>query len=466
MTTRILTPPLNSIDFISKLAEGRDLLSGAAVLFADARLDAVRVIRHSVDGSGRLQSHDGCFLGLGLRVLGRGGFGFSVTEGEVRWERALSRASALAEALTDGQNAGISLAPAAPLEVVEPPEVNIIHVPPQRLDETVQHVREAIPQAEIVRADYLGCVGWRGVVNSEGTLAVRSLAYGSINLTCFVRSGERRLVPLPITDRTVGPDDLVQRIIAQLDEAREIADQLATSETLQPRQCPVVLGPSLAGLLIHEAFGHLCEADRLPLCGIQHLPRDLVIGPPDLEIWDCPDVPGACGALPFDDEGVESNPVPLVSSGRWVGLLHSRSTASLHGSRSFGNARVTSFRHIPLCRMRVTKVKPGCCEPADMLAGIHDGVFLDIPHGGHIRGAGFRLGAINARRIIRGKLATPLSGAVLEGEPLVILRQIDAIGHDQRLTDRSGECSREDQRNLPVSTFSPSIRLRQAKVSS
>jgi predicted Zn-dependent protease len=89
---------------------------------------------------------------------------------------------------------------------------------------------------------------------------------------------------------------------------------------------------------------------------------------------------------------------------------------------------------------------------------------LDVPHGGHIRGARFRIGAIDARRIVHGKLASPFAGVALEGNPVTILNQIEAIGNDQMLTDRFGECSREDQRNLPVSTSAPSIRLREVNL--
>jgi hypothetical protein len=49
-------------------------------------------------------------------------------------------------------------------------------------------------------------------------------------------------------------------------------------------------------------------------------------------------------------------------------------------------------------------------------------------------------------------------------EPLAILRQIDAIGNDSRLIDGLGTCSREDQKDLPVSMMAPTIRLSRAFV--
>lgn len=464
MATDILTPSLRFCDFISHLSEGADLLARMAGRFADARLDGVRVVRHLLDEAGQIQTRDGFFFGLGLRVFGRGGCGFVVTEGRPQWKKALSRASALADAAVSGEGSGLSLASADPLEVTQLSDNGVPLVTPQQLEEVVHLVRETIPQAESIRIRYLARAGWRGVINTEGTRAIRSLAYSSLSVTCVVRSGEGRLVPLPITDRTVGPDDVVQKVLSQLGEARKLADQLATAETLRPMLCPVVLGPALTGLLIHEAFGHLCEADRIPPCGISALPRGRVIGPNELEVWDRADVPAACGSMPFDDEGVRCRSVPLIQGGRWIGLLHSRTTAALHREPPTGNARVTSFRHMPLCRLRLTEVKPGSHDPISLLAGISDGAYLDIPHGGHIRGARFRLGAIIAQRIVHGQLASSFAGAVLEGDPLVILNKIEAIGSDQMLTDRSGECSREDQRDLPVSTSAPSIRLREASL--
>ncbi|MCL6506677.1 MAG: TldD/PmbA family protein, partial [Bryobacteraceae bacterium] len=462
----ILPPPVALGEFVSLLTEGRDVLAGAAVQFADARLDAVRTVRHSLDESGRVQSRDGYHLGLGVRVIDRGGCGFSAIEGEMSWDQALARASALAHAMSSGNDSGACLALVDPLDEVEATEQNIALPTPQRLAEVRELVRQAIPQAESVRVAYLGRVGWRGVVTTEGTRAVRPMTYSSLSVTCPVRCAGGVLVPLSITDRTVGPDDVVQKALSQLDSARRLAEQLTTAEVLRPRQCPVVLGPALAGLLIHEAFGHLCEADRVPRSRIAALPRGLVVGPAELEVWDRADVPGACGSRAFDDEGVRCRAVPLVSRGRWVGLLHSRSTALLHGELPTGNALAISFRHAPLCRMRLTEVRAGSCDPVALLADIHDGVYLDIPHGGHIRGARFRLGAIDARRILRGKLASPFAGVAIEGDPLAILNQIEAIGNDQMLIDRCGECSREDQRDLPVSTSAPSIRLREASLCS
>ncbi len=461
MISTVLSPPVSISEFISQLTDGRDLLARAGVQFADARLDAVRTVRYDLDEFGGLRGHDRDHLGIGLRVIDRHGCGFSAVEGDLRWNHALARATALAHAAASTNGC---LAPVDPLEELRAVEQSVKVPTPHRLRELAELVRQALPQAESIRVRYLGGAGWRGIVSTEGTRAVRSLAYSSLTLTCSVPCAGGRPIPLSVSDRTIGADEIVQRVLSQLDQARRLAAQLAIADVSPSRQCPAVLGPALAGLLIHEAFGHLCEADRVPPRRISALPRGRVVGPADLEVWDRADVPGACGSLAFDDEGVPCRPVLLISDGRWVGLLHSRSTAPLHGELPTGNARVTSFRHPPLCRMRLTELRPGSCDPADLLAGIQDGVYLDVPHGGHIRGAGFRIGAIDARRICHGKVASPFAGAALQGEPLAILKQIDAIGIDQTLADRWGECSRESQRDLPVSTCAPSLRLREVSL--
>jgi len=251
-------------------------------------------------------------------------------------------------------------------------------------------------------------------------------------------------------------------LLSRLNTAQELVSRLSVATPVQVNDCPIVLGPACTAYLIHEAFGHLCEADRVAALHRDKLPLGATIGPPNLEIWHRADVAGASGSIPFDDEGVPTQSTVLVYEGRWVGLLHSRETASVFGMKPTGNARITSFRFPPLPRMRVTELKPRARSPEDIIREVSDGLYLDWPYAGQVRGPHFLLYALDVRRIRAGKLAEPCAPGILIGTPLTILRQIDAIGNDQRLIDGLGTCSRQDQKDLPVSMLAPTIRLQRA----
>src|SRR5690348_2895194 len=114
----------------------------------------------------------------------------------------------------------------------------------------------------------------------------------------------------------------------------------------------------MAGVFIHEAFGHLSEADF-----VYENPqaREMMtlgrrFGRKVLTVGDNGAAPGLRGTMPFDDEGVPTQDSVLIKEGELVGRLHSRETAARMGERPTGNARALSFRHPPIVRMTNTYI--------------------------------------------------------------------------------------------------------------
>src|SRR4029077_20192979 len=98
---------------------------------------------------------------------------------------------------------------------------------------------------------------------------------------------------------------------------------------------PVILDPELAGVFIHEAFGHLSEADF-----VYENPqaREMMtlgrrFGRMVMNVGDNGSVPGLRGPMPFDDEGVPTQDSVLIKEGVLVGRLHSRETAARMGEK-------------------------------------------------------------------------------------------------------------------------------------
>src|SRR5205823_9931416 len=133
----------------------------------------------------------------------------------------------------------------------------------------------------------------------------------------------------------------VQTKAAGCREAPQRSPQLLDAPMVKGGTYPVILGPELAGACIHEAFGHLSEADF-----VYENPqaREMMtlgrrFGKPVLNVGDNGAAGGLRGTLPFDDEGTPTQDSALVREGILVGRLHSRETAAAMNERPTGNAR-------------------------------------------------------------------------------------------------------------------------------
>src|SRR6185503_1496272 len=130
----------------------------------------------------------------------------------------------------------------------------------------------------------------------------------------------------------------VQNRDEQFRAAASRALELLTAPTVTGGAYPVILDPRLAGVFVHEAFGHLSEADfvyenpqaREMMTLGQRFGSDIV------NIGDDGSASGLRGTLPYDDEGTPTQDTHLIDDGILVGRLHSRETAGAMGEKLTG----------------------------------------------------------------------------------------------------------------------------------
>jgi TldD protein len=229
---------------------------------------------------------------------------------------------------------------------------------------------------------------------------------------------------------------------------------------------PVILDPELAGVFIHEAFGHLSEADF-----VYESPqaREMMtlgrrFGKPVLHVGDNGAAPGLRGTLPFDDEGTPTQDTPLIRAGELVGRLHSRETAAQMGERPTGNARAISFRHPPIVRMTNTYIAPGKGTFEDLIRDIELGVYACGAFGGQTMLENFSFTAAYGHMIRDGKVAELVKDVVLAGNLFQTLDRIDHIAADFRWNQMGGGCGKGGQFPLPVTEGAPHVRIEEALV--
>ncbi len=227
----------------------------------------------------------------------------------------------------------------------------------------------------------------------------------------------------------------------------------------------VVLDPVLAGVFVHEAFGHLSESDFV--YENDHLRAIMVLGKqfgsPELNIVDSAAVPGLRGSYKYDDEGVPAARTYLIREGKLVGRLHSRETAAKMGEAPTGNARAMSYRFPPIVRMSNTYIEPGKVSFDEMISDIKEGIYAKNWYGGTTSMEMFTFSAGEAYMIRNGKIAEALWPVVLTGNVFATLSNIDAIGNDLDMNEGGG-CGKGGQSPLPVSNGSPHIRIRHCLV--
>jgi TldD protein len=314
-------------------------------------------------------------------------------------------------------------------------------------------------------ASYRDTVTEYWYVNSEGTALHELRPEVTVSGNAIARRGdviEKGLASIGLRRGWGGAQDHE----AAFRGAAERAAALLDAPRIRGGAYPVVLDPELAGVFVHEAFGHLSEADFVsenPQAR-QMMTLGRRFGTPALNVGDNGAAAGLRGTLPFDDEGTPTQDTPLIREGILVGRLHSRETAAAMNERPTGNARAISFRHPPIVRMTNTYIANGQGTFADLIRGIRLGVYACGAFGGQTMLENFSFTAAYGQMIRDGQLAELVKDVVLAGNLFQTLERIDHIAGDFRWTQMGGGCGKGGQFPLPVTEGAPHVRIEEALI--
>ncbi len=221
----------------------------------------------------------------------------------------------------------------------------------------------------------------------------------------------------------------------------------------------VVLGPGWPGVLLHEAVGHGLEGDfnRKGTSAFAGLMGQRVAAK-GVTVLDDGTIPDRRGSITVDDEGTPSGKTVLIEDGILVGYMQDRQNARLMGVAPTGNGRRESYAHIPMPRMTNTYMLGGDASPADILAGLKDGIYAVGFGGGQvdITNGKFVFSCTEAYRVKDGKIGAPVKGATLIGDGPTAMRQVRAIGNDLALDPGIGNCGKAGQW-VPVGVGQPTL---------
>jgi TldD protein len=370
--------------------------------FADARVMDIRQRDLSTKNGqvGNLSESES--LGLGVRVMAQGCWGFASTdqlskEGvQACAARAvnIARASALAkkrdvvlvpeQAYVDTwQNPFVKDPFAIPLErqldLLLAADAEMRRVAGVTLSETSMQFR----RIEQWYASTIGSQIHQLKMQSGAGIVAMSFAGNEIQKRSYPASfgGQHELTGYELIESL----DLVGH-------APKIAEEAAALH--KAAKCPegqrtIILESSQLGLQIHESIGHPIELDRvlgmeanfagmsfltLDKLGKLRYGSDIVNVVADARLEHGPGL----GTFGYDDEGVPAQCTDIIKAGLFTGYLSDRETAAaIQLPRSGGTMRAESWNRLPMIRMTNVSLLPGQWRYDDLIADTDDAILME-----------------------------------------------------------------------------------------
>ncbi|MEB3225627.1 MAG: TldD/PmbA family protein [Synechococcus sp.] len=407
-------------------------------------------------------------LGGQVRVCHKGGWGFAAFNNLENLKLQIEEAIAAAILIGDDETL---LAPIDPIQAVcrlpltgtDPRQI-----PLQRKKELCDRYSDLLlshsGKITSTRVSYGDSTQHILLATSDGTLIEQSWVDMEMRFSATARDGETVQTGRETTGSRKAYEDL-ENLDEQVRGAARRATDALTLPTVKGGTYTVIIDPILTGLFVHEAFGHLSEADMAyenpDLLETMSMGRQF--GSEDLQIFDGAAPEGHRGSYLYDDEGVPASTTQLIKDGKLVGRLHSRETAGKLGEKPTGNARCLNYHYPPIVRMTNTWIERGKTPLADLPIDIKEGVYAKNWLGGMTNGEMFTFSAGEAWMIRDGKIAEPVKDVTLSGNVFKTLKNIEAIANDF-YWDESGGCGKGGQSGLPVGCGGPSLRIRDVVV--
>ena len=295
--------------------------------------------------------------------------------------------------------------------------------------------------------------------NSLGELTYDTRPMGSVSVTAvFQQEGKTENKSVSRSFR-IGAE-LISDALAQ-----EIAQEVTSGidqrfEAIRPKggQMSVVMGAGASGILLHEAMGHAFEADfNRKGQSIFADKMGTQVCPKGVNVVDDGTIGYNRGACNFDDEGVPGQKTYMVQDGVLTSYLHDRISAAWYGVAPTGNGRRENFRYNPIPRMRATYMESGDSNPADIIASVKNGVYVDEFSNGQVKiGEGdFTFFVKSGFLIEDGRLTAPVKDINIIGNGPQALADIVAVGNDLKIDNGTWTCGKEQ--SAPVSCGMPTV---------
>jgi TldD protein len=437
---------------IAQRALGTALARGAS--YADVRVTDIRQRYLSTKNGQPSQVRESESLGLGVRVIADGAWGFAASD-DLRGEsidRVAAQAVAVARASALCKRGDVELAPEQ--KIVDrwegPCRLDPFRVPVSACLDLLLKVDtelRRVPGVTLAEAqmDFRRLEQWfLSSLGSEIQQVKTQTGAGFVATSFAGHEIQKRSYPNSFGGQyqTKGYE-----LVEELDlvgNAPRIAEEAVALHKAE--QCPsgvrdILLGSAQLGLQIHESVGHPIELDRVlgteaNFAGMSFLTleklntlryaSDIVNIVADATPAHGPGL----GTFAYDDEGVPAQATPIIRDGLFVGYLTSRETAAAIGQpRSNGTMRAEGWNRIPLIRMTNVSLLPGTWKWDDLLADTDDAILFETNRSWSIddRRYNFQFGTEIGWEVKGGKITRMLKNPTYAGITTEFWNSCDAI---------------------------------------
>jgi len=407
-------------------------------------------------------------LGGNVRALVKGGWSFITFNQTDKLEEKVEQAINIA-ALIGKTKSKLAQVPAVTEEIKRELKKDFRKISLKEKKQLIESYNEIIlnysPEIQSTNAIYEDSFSTVYFANSEGSYIKQEKPNLIVSLTAIARKGDN----VQMANESMGTVEgfeKAENISQKAEKAASRAVDLLKAKSVEGGEYTVVLDQTLGGVFIHEAFGHLSEADFIHeddrMKKMMRLGKNF--GHKKLNVIDDGSIPNLLGSSKYDDEGVRTKKNYLIKDGVLKGRLHSRETAKKMNEEVTGNARAISYRFKPIVRMTNTYIDNGDTPFEDLISGIKKGIYAKRFYGGNTTFEMFTFSAGEGFMIREGKIAEPIKDVVLSGNLFSILLNIEGIGDDLKMIESAGGCGKGGQSPLPVSFGSPHLRIRKVIV--
>jgi PmbA protein len=226
----------------------------------------------------------------------------------------------------------------------------------------------------------------------------------------------------------VGIDGLADNVIWQLEMAKKKA-------TVPTKLLPIIFTPhGIASALLSPLV--LAFNGKAVLEGASPLKDKLgeQVFDKKLSLWDDATVAYGVGSYPFDDEGVPSQRLPLVTNGVVANFLYDLQTAALAGMHSTGNGRRVGSG-FPSPAISSLILGKGDVSFQEMVEDMKEGLIVEDVIGaeqGNLLGGDFGGNVLLGYKVENGEIVGRVKDTMIAGNVYQVLKELLGIGQEAR----------------------------------
>lgn len=260
---------------------------------------------------------------------------------------------------------------------------------------------------------------------------------------------------------------LLETVLEQLpqkaDKLLHKAHMLTLAKPVTPGVYDVIIDPSVAGLIAHEAFGHGVEMDQF--VKDRALAKAYVgkyVASPICNMRDGAAATLSAASYFFDDDGVLAGDTQIIKDGILVTGISDLASAAQLELPPTGNGRRQSTRRKAYTRMTNTFFEKGTDKLEDMIASIDHGYMLFDTNNGMEDPKNWAIQCVAEYgiEIVDGKLTENyVSPVVMSGYVPDLLKSISMVSDDLVITG-AGMCGKGYKEWVRVSDGGPALKAR------